>query len=109
MTLGRAFAKAGWRTVADLPENKRAWPEGRTVYGFQRFYDRRNIGYRGPRFAVSTMPAQFPLAVLQRDELARRDRPPVFAEVDLTSSHAPWTRTPPLVPWDEIGDGSIFA
>ena len=35
-------------------------------------------------------------------------RPPLFAEVDLISSHVPWTRIPRLIPWDEVGDGSIF-
>jgi phosphatidylglycerophosphate synthase len=107
-TLGAAFARAGWRTVADLPENKRDWPEGRSLYGFQRFYDRRNIDYRGPRFAVSTMPDQYALGVLQDRELTPAHRPRVFAEVDLTSSHAPWTRIPPLLPWDELGDGSVY-
>ena len=33
---------------------------------------------------------------------------PLFAEVDLISSHAPWTRIPPLIAWDDVGDGSIF-
>jgi hypothetical protein len=32
----------------------------------------------------------------------------VFAEVDLLSSHAPWTHIPRLISWDDIGDGSIF-
>ena len=35
-------------------------------------------------------------------------RPPLFAEVDLISSHAPWTRIPRLIPWDDVGDGSVF-
>jgi hypothetical protein len=33
---------------------------------------------------------------------------PLFAEVDLISSHTPWTRIPRLIPWDEVGDGSVF-
>ena len=45
---------------------------------------------------------------LHRLELAKRHRPPLFAEVDLISSHAPWTRIPRLIPWNEVGDGSIF-
>ena len=45
---------------------------------------------------------------LRRLELARRHRPPLFAEVDLISSHAPWTRIPRLIPWEQVGDGSIF-
>jgi hypothetical protein len=48
------------------------------------------------------------LAALQQRELAPRDRRPLFAEVDLISSHTPWTRIPRLIPWDQVGDGSIF-
>jgi hypothetical protein len=54
------------------------------------------------------MPDQYTLLALQRRELARRHRPPLFAEVDLISSHAPWTRIPQLISWDDVGDGSIF-
>ncbi|QIM22127.1 hypothetical protein G7075_14900 [Phycicoccus sp. HDW14] len=32
-----------------------------------------------------------------------------MAEVDLVSSHHPWTPVPQTVPWDEVGDGSVFA
>ena len=35
-------------------------------------------------------------------------RRPLFAEVDLVSSHTPWTRIPPLIGWNRVGDGSIF-
>ena len=54
------------------------------------------------------MPDQYVLLALQRLELAKADRPPIFSEIDLVSSHTPWTRIPPLVPWSEVGDGSIF-
>jgi len=54
------------------------------------------------------MPDQYTLLALQRRELSKRRRPPLFAEVDLISSHAPWTRIPQLVSWDDVGDGSIF-
>jgi hypothetical protein len=54
------------------------------------------------------MPDQYTLLALQRRELAPRRRPPLFAEVDLISSHAPWTRIPRLIDWDEVGDGSVF-
>jgi hypothetical protein len=35
-------------------------------------------------------------------------RPALFAEVDLVSSHVPWTRIPRLIPWADVGDGSVF-
>jgi len=108
VTLTRTFKRAGWRAVGAMPGNRRAWPEGSTLYRYDRVYDRRNFGYRGPAFGLPPMPDQYTLLALQRRELAKRHRPPLFAEVDLISSHAPWTRIPRLIPWDDVGDGSIF-
>ncbi|HEV3378126.1 MAG TPA: CDP-alcohol phosphatidyltransferase family protein, partial [Thermoleophilaceae bacterium] len=108
LTLTRAFKRAGWRTVGAMPGNRRAWPVGSTFYHYDRVYDRRNFGYRGPGFGVPPMPDQYTLLALQRRELAKRHRRPLFAEVDLISSHAPWTRIPRFISWDDVGDGSIF-
>jgi phosphatidylglycerophosphate synthase len=108
LTLTRAFKRAGWRAVGAMPANKRAWREGSTFYHYDKIYDRRNVGYRGPAFGLPSMPDQYTLLALQRLELAKRHRRPLFAEVDLLSSHAPWTRIPRLIPWDDVGDGSIF-
>jgi hypothetical protein len=92
--------------VGAMPANKRAWPEGSSFYGFDEIYDRRNLGYRGPAFGLPSMPDQYVFEALRRRELSGRS--PVFAELDLLSSHAPWTRIPSLVPWEEVGDGSVF-
>ena len=108
LTLSEAFKRAGWRTVGDVPSNNRAWPEGSSFYHYDKLYDRRNVGYRGPTFSYASMPDQYVLAALQRLELAKPDRRPLFAEVDLVSSHAPWTRIPQLIDWNDVGDGSIF-
>jgi hypothetical protein len=108
LTLTRAFGREGWRTVGFMPGNRRDWSVGRSYYRYNRVYDRRNLGYRGPDFGLAPMPDQSTLLTLQRRELARRPRPPLFAEVDLISSHAPWTRIPPLIPWETVGDGSIY-
>jgi phosphatidylglycerophosphate synthase len=108
LTLSQAFGRAGWRTVGDVPSNDRSWPEGSSFYHYDKLYDRRNVGYRGPTYSYASMPDQYVFAALQRLELAKRDRPPVFAEVDLVSSHTPWTRVPHLIDWNKVGDGSIF-
>jgi phosphatidylglycerophosphate synthase len=108
LTLSGAFKRGGWRAIVDDPANKRTWPEGSAFYHYDKIYDRRNVGYRGPGFGLPPMPDQYVLSALQRLELAKRHRPPLFAEVDLISSHAPWTRIPRLIPWNEVGDGSIF-
>jgi hypothetical protein len=108
LTLTRAFKKAGWRAVGIMPANHRAWPEGHTFYGYDKIYDRRNLGYRGPDFGLPPMPDQYTFLALQRRELGPTHRAPLFAEVDLISSHAPWTKIPRLIPWDQVGDGSAF-
>ena len=108
LTLTRAFKRAGWRAVGAMPANHRAWPEGSSFYHYDKVYDRRNLGYRGPGFGLPPMPDQYTLLALQRRELAPRHRPPLFAEVDLISSHAPWTRIPRLIAWGDVGDGSVF-
>ena len=106
-TLSQAFNRAGWRTVDYVPANDRDWPQG-SFYGYDKVYDQRNLGYLGPRFAFAPMPDQYVLFALQRLELANRDRSRVFAEVDMVSSHAPWTRIPELIDWGDVGNGSVF-
>ena len=108
LTLARAFGEAGWRTVADDPSNTRDWPEGKSFYHYAQIYDRRNVGYRGPKYAYASMPDQYVLLAFQRLELARPKRLPIFSEIDLVSSHTPWTRIPPLIAWGAVGNGSIF-
>jgi hypothetical protein len=108
LTLGVAFKRAGWRTVADVPSDNRYWPEGASFYHYDKVYNRLNVGYHGPTYAYASMPDQFVYLALQRLELGKTDRPPLFAEVDLVSSHEPWTQVPPLIGWNRVGDGSIF-
>lgn len=107
LTLTRLFGRAGWRTVASVPANDRDWPQGE-FYGFDQLYDSRNVGYEGPRFGYPTMPDQYTLDAFHRLELAPRQRRPVMAEIDLITSHAPWSRTPRMVDQSAVGDGSVF-
>jgi phosphatidylglycerophosphate synthase len=107
VTLSQAFKRAGWRTVDYVPANDRDWPQS-SFYGWDKVYDQRNVGYVGPRFAFAPMPDQYVYLALQRLELARRDRRPLFAEVDTVSSHAPWTRIPGLIDWGDVGNGSVY-
>ncbi len=107
LTLTSLFGRAGWRTVAAVPANDRDWPQGE-FYDFDHVYDSRNIGYEGPRFGYPTMPDQYTLDAVHRLELAPGPRRPVMAEVDLITSHAPWSRVPRLVDQAAVGDGSVF-
>ena len=108
LTLAVAFRRAGWKTVAQVPATSGRWGDGHSFYEYERIWDRQNLGYQGPKFGWSPMPDQWVLQALQKDELAKRNRRPVFSEIDLTSSHEPWTRIPPLIDWNQLGNGSIF-
>jgi hypothetical protein len=109
LTLTEAFDRAGWRTVDDVPSDDTFWAPGKTFYHFDKLYDRYDVGYHGPGFAFASMPDQYVMGALQRLELAKRKRRPVFAEVDLVSSHEPWTRIPRMISWNQLGNGSIFS
>jgi phosphatidylglycerophosphate synthase len=106
-TLSDAFDKAGWRTVSDSPSDDYYWPIGTSFYHFDKIYDRRNVGYQGPTFSYASMPDQYTLAEFQRLELAPGHKP-VMAEIDLVSSHTPYAPLPVMVPWNKVGNGSIF-
>ena len=107
LTLSQVFGRAGWRTVDVVPANTRDWPQGE-FYKYDHIYDSRNIGYEGPRFGYPTMPDQFTLDALQHLELAKEDRRPLMAEVDLITSHAPWSRIPRMIDQSDVGDGSVY-
>jgi phosphatidylglycerophosphate synthase len=108
LTLSDAFARAGWRTVSDVPSNGGDWPEGTSFYHYDKQYNLGNVGYQGPTFSYASMPDQYTLSAFQRLELARANRRPVMAEIDLVSSHTPWTPIPHMVRWKSLGNGSVF-
>jgi hypothetical protein len=108
LTMSDAFKRAGWRTVADVPSNDEPWEEGKSFYDYDEIYNVGNVGYLGPAFSYASMPDQYTLSAFQRLELGRTDRPPLMAEIDLVSSHTPWTPLPRMVDWNDVGYGSVF-
>ena len=107
-TLSDAFDKAGWHTVADDPSDAvTGWPAGKSFYHYDQLFNRGNVGYHGPRFSFAQMPDQYILSKFQRLELTPGHKP-VMAEIDTVSSHTPWAPLPRMVPWNKVGDGSIF-
>lgn len=76
--------------------------------GFDTILAARDLGYAGAPFNWVTMPDQFTFVAMDR---ALRDDPhddPVFVQMAMGSSHAPWVPVPDLVDWDAIDDGRIF-
>lgn len=108
LTLTSAFARAGWRTASVAPAIQDGWPEGTSFYGSDAIHDARSLDYRGPDLGWGKVPDQYTLSKFWRAELAEPDRDPVMAQIDLVSSHHPWSSPPPLVGWDAVGDGSVF-
>jgi phosphatidylglycerophosphate synthase len=107
-TLAQAFKEAGWRTVADDPSNDRPWPQGKAFYHYDQIYNRYQVGYHGPTYTYASMPDQYMFSALQRLELSKPHRQPLFAEVDTISSHMPWNRIPHEIAWNQVGNGSIY-
>ncbi|WP_127501755.1 sulfatase-like hydrolase/transferase [Actinoplanes solisilvae] len=107
LTLTSAFKRAGFRTVGFEPGVTFAWPEG-DFYGYQQVYDSHTLGYNGPALSWSTMPDQYVMKKVHDYEFGKAKRPPLLAEVTLTSSHTPWKPVPSMLPWEKIGDGSVY-
>jgi hypothetical protein len=110
-TLLDDFRRTGHRTTALFPANTIAWPEGELL-AYDEILSRHEIDYAGPPLNWVTMPDQFTWSFLERRVRATNgvDHRPIFAEVSLISSHAPWTPIlPVLEDWDNIGNGTIFA
>jgi hypothetical protein len=107
-TLVDDFRGAGYRTAALMPAITLAWPEG-VRFGYDEIFAHADITYAGPPLNWVTMPDQFTWSFLERSIREDPDPRPLFAELGLISSHAPWTPILDVLDdWDSIGDGAVF-
>ena len=107
-TLSDAFDKAGWHTVADDPADDHDLAARHVTSTTTTSSTTGTTSATAARpSATPSMPDQYTLAAFQRLELAPGHKP-VMAEIDLTSSHMPWAPLPTMVPWNKVGNGSIF-
>jgi hypothetical protein len=90
-----------------MPQITMAWPEA-DFMGFETVLPAADLGYAGLPFNWVTMPDQFTLTALDRLVRNGHHEKPLFAQIALASSHAPWVPVPDLVPWETVGDGRIF-
>lgn len=105
-TLVDDFRSTGHHAIAVMPAITRAWPEGR-LFGYDRIYGHDDLGYQGPAFNWVTMPDQYTWHRFQ--SLRQRHEGPLFAELALISSHAPWVPILPVIhDWNSIGQGEVF-
>ncbi len=96
---------AGYRTVAVMPAITKDWPESQAM-GFELIFDEGQIPYAGESFRWVTMPDQFTLSAYP--QLLPPDPRPDFVQIALISSHAPWTPIADVIPWEDVGDGTVF-
>jgi hypothetical protein len=106
-TLIDRFETAGWQSVAVMPAITGPWPEAQ-AFGYDRLLDAAALDYTGPAFNWVTMPDQYTLAALERKVLSDPTDQPVFAQVAMISSHAPWTPIPEVLPWKDVENGRAF-
>lgn len=106
-TLFHIAARSGFHTAAVMPAITLDWPES-SLMGFETVLPAAVLGYRGLPFNWVTMPDQFTLGALDRLLRDPPDERRLFAQIALISSHAPWVPIPTLVPWEDLGDGTIF-
>ncbi|MDM0104507.1 sulfatase-like hydrolase/transferase [Variovorax sp. J22R24] len=103
-TLVRHFKAHGYRTVSWMPGLQRPWPEG-SFYGYDRYVDANNMGYRGPDFGHWRIPDQASIALMQAQELATApaSRAPRLVVFPTLASHAPFRPLAPYVgDWDRL-------
>jgi hypothetical protein len=107
-TLVDDFEAAGHHTAAVMPAITLAWPEGVRL-GYDELRVHAAIDYAGPPLNWVTMPDQYTWSFLERAVRHRDDGRPVFAELGLISSHAPWTPILEVIDdWSLIDDGRVF-
>lgn len=105
-TLIDDFRSTGHRSLAVMPAITRRWPEGRLLR-YDEIYDHNDLGYEGPPFNWVTMPDQYTWHRMQT--IREQQSAPVFAEMALISSHAPWVPILPVLEnWESIGNGEVF-
>ncbi|SEL82907.1 alkaline phosphatase [Halomonas daqiaonensis] len=114
-TLVDDFRATGHRTLTVMPAITMAWPEGR-AYGFDEIHAAADLDYAGPPLNWVTMPDQYTLhhfeTRIRNGGVSRQaaEAPPLFAQIALISSHAPWTPILPVLDdWSAVGDGSVFS
>ncbi|MBE0489214.1 MAG: alkaline phosphatase [Halomonas sp.] len=106
-TLVDDFRATGHRTLTVMPAITLAWPEGE-AYGFDEIHAAADIDYAGPPLHWVTMPDQFTLHHFEQ-RIREPAVEPLFVQIALISSHAPWTPILPVLDdWDAVGDGSVF-
>lgn len=106
LPLSRRMQSYGYHTINVMPGTTRVWPEG-SFFGFDEHMYAWHFPYAGPWFGWGRMPDQLVLDQVRR-RAANLPRP-LYKEIKLVTSHAPWRAVPAVVEdWESIGDGELY-
>jgi len=106
-TLFQIATDAGYHSATLMPAVTYDWPEGPRM-GFETILASGDLGYAGLPFNWVTMPDQFTLAAYDRLLADQPRERPLFTQIALISSHAPWVPVPEMIAWENLGDGTVF-
>ena len=107
LPLAHYFNLAGYETVTVAPNmDIKEWPEG-DFFQFKKNFWAPDINYKGPRYGWSKMPDQYLLLQIHK-QIIEQSTDPIFAEVTLTTSHAPFI-TPPFVDETPLREEALIA
>jgi hypothetical protein len=98
------MAQAGYQTV-DAQPGLKVPLESAGFWGFDRMVGTDDLDYHGPNFGWFGLPDQFSLGRIQ--SLTREPGKPLFEQIVLLSSHAPFSPVPPYV--EDWADAEHFA
>jgi hypothetical protein len=106
-TLVNVLSGLGYRTYTLAPSNRERLGLRRVNrYGFDQQVEFADLDYHGRSWGWGVVPDQYSLEFFQTRVLASTEQP-LFAELHLVSSHAPWSELPSMVSdWRSLGAGS---
>ena len=116
-TLSGTLHEGGYYTLTIRPGTVHGeWPEGWDLYRFEESIIAHGdgFGFAGPWFSYVPVTDQFAIWTahhrikeLTQPGGAAEDRP-LLVYYQLVSSHTPFNKIPPLIEWEELGDGSVY-
>ena len=107
-TLVSLFRARGYETHGFYPALTWDWPE-KVFYGFDKFTDARDLGYKGPKLGYWTVPDQFALARYAQLHPITPASPKRFTFFTSITSHMPFHPVPPYQPdWQKVLSATPF-
>ncbi len=101
-TLISLFREHGYQSFGLYPAVRWEWPE-RAFYGFDRYLESRDLGYRGPALGYWSLPDQFSIARFEQLFPRGAGTRPRLLFFPTITTHLPFSPVPPYQPdWSRM-------